>query len=148
MKYAQALADGLTATGIPDHQMLIARIKAELAMISVEVSLLLPNWIRICWHERTLVINNAMGRTFGIARMETTLGKGWPMTIVWAKNQSFAVSAVNTEGEFSEALQEILSEKSTARIIAYVAAIPGAILTEREIALAEKSVQHPELFKP
>jgi hypothetical protein len=142
MKYANALYSGLC--GEKPSAVLVARIKAELLVISTEISRMLPNQLLLCWHGRTLVVHNAMGRTLGLARMEIAPGDtGFPVCVAWTDEKLFA----HTIDGLCEVLRQLLANTTTAQVIAFAAAVPGMSLTAKELDLAEKSVEHPELFK-
>jgi hypothetical protein len=142
MKYADALYRGLC--GEKPSAVLVTRIKAELLVISTEISRMLPNRLLLCWHDRTLVVHNAMGRTLGLARMEIAPGDtGFPVCVAWSDEKLFA----HTINGLCDVLSLLLANTTTARVIAFTAAVPGMSLTAQELDLAEKSVEHPELFK-
>lgn len=142
MRYAEAFYNGISASD--PYAAMTARIKAELAAIAIEISRMLPNRIGICWHDRTIVVHNAMGRWLGIARMEITPSDTrWPVCVAWHGEMLFA----HTMGGLCEVFERMLADSSVARVIAFAAAIPGAKLSSDEVDLAEKSIEHPELFK-
>lgn len=146
MKYAIAFYKGLCAAPgfTVSTNALVACAKAELVMISLEVSLMLPNQVSFCWHGRTLVVHDNMKRTLGLARMEVAPDKGgWPVCIAWSGEKLYA----HTMDALCEVLRGLLTNPATARVVAFAAAVPGVALTQEELDLAEKSVERPELFK-
>lgn len=142
MKYASAIYTGLCC--VDPVNALIARVRAELLTISIELSRMLPNKVGVCWSGRTVVVQNDMGRVFGIALMEIEpSATGWPVKVVWVGEE---FSTPTFDG-LSAILLRLLTDSRTARIVAFVAAVPGVKLSSDEVDLAEKSVEHPELFR-